>query len=295
MIKQYHLFFIIYVMFSFCLACKKVNDKTDYYKKIGLVYDSTFNLFLHPSTIVFKNEIEADYGRKIKLAYLYKVDDGYDGDATVLNNGELLLRLNSSTGRNETTVLHELWHFKRTFEGCPAIEWQPYKGIDNRITQELATDFYQFIFDAIVHSTFYPKMREQGFIPDDNQRQRVIKTLVNSNENETFDIIQTPMGYFKSNIELSDTNLLNKLDDYFIHKKWVHVYKIGTSMVDLAKKANINSAEDQIELFVNCLNLLFENNTTFEIEDWDYDLLGYFKRRCVVIGIKPTTTLKVKI
>src|SRR5437773_5736634 len=89
----------------------------------------------------------------------YSID--FFGVASVSLEGAPVVLLDE-TGRNETTLVHELFHLKLTAEGYPTFE----SHIDKALKPDPIKHVMLIVSNSLEHRVFYPEMRTMGLDPD---------------------------------------------------------------------------------------------------------------------------------
>jgi hypothetical protein len=236
-------------------------------------------------------EVEKCYGKAIREELVADWGPGYWGESEVVDDGTPVLRLNAQTGLNETNIVHELWHLKLTVQGFPKRTWVRLVGAPPEIDQALTHDLNGLLLDAILHWEFYPNMRRMGYDADAWDRPKIkqmmeISLLTGSYAIRTKPIL-VPLTYFKVCLESSDQQLVTDLEQWYERNKLGKELQIAKQLVKIVKESKTDTPQAVLEVYVRCLNVLFQGSAHFHVASWSSEMLGSFQRQVVTIHISP--------
>jgi hypothetical protein len=251
-----------------------------------------FGIQLRPRAIELLAEVEKLYGRPVveedNTNTVSKSGLG-DAAANILRNGSPVIKINTLKGKDEDSIVHELFHLKLFAQGYslpPAIRK------DGKFTEEAFVHILSaFIHDPLQHSIIFPEMRKMGFDPDSLQRVTVRKAI----KTKKFDIEgRSPsdtsrilaLYYFQFSLHIEDKDLLSAMEKLYTSSEWDDALSKGRRMLAAAKAAAPYTPETMIAAYVKCLNIFHENEVQFFFNQWvqKYDDIPVV--RVAVIDVK---------
>lgn len=220
-------------------------------------------------------EVESLYGRPVvekDLTNTNQKDGIGDAGSNILQDGSPVIIVNTTTDKDEKSIVHELYHLKLFAQGYsqPPPIWDG-KGYSNASFTHLIS---ALIYDPLTHSLIFPEMRRMGIDPDKAQRETV-KQAIKDREFESVKS-RTPsegkrflaMYYFEFSMNLADTNLLSEMRELYKTAGWTEALDKGMKMVSLAKATRPMTPESMVEVYINCLNILYAGEATFSLNRW---------------------------
>jgi len=250
-----------------------------------------FGLQLSRNATRLLMDVEKYYGRRVREELVETWDPGYRGEAEVISDGTPVIRLNSHTGRNETNIVHELFHLKFVAEGFPKRKWARYVGVSEDINQSLTHDLDSLLLDALVHSRFYPKMRAMGYDPDLWDR-RDIKSMIGISMKDGSHKLVTkevliPVHFFKFYLESSDRALVAQLERWSVSNNLESALDVAKKLIGIVEQSKIDTPQQQLEVYIQCLDTLFKGSARFKVASWNSEKLGNIQQQVVTIHIVP--------
>jgi hypothetical protein len=250
-----------------------------------------FGIKLRPEATVLRGEVEKYYGKAVREELVGGWASGYWGESEVIGDGTPVIRLNSRTGKNEINIVHELWHLKLTAQGFPARKWAPMVGMSQGINQSLMHDIDSLMLDAILHSKFYPEMRKMGYDADAWDRPEIKLMIETSLLDGTHKIEGRkellPLSYFKFYLESSDRELVSQLGQWYKQNNLSDTLEVSKKLVKIIEVSETDTPEQQVKVYIECLNVLLQGIAQFKVVAWGTENLGTFTRRTVTICILP--------
>lgn len=237
-----------------------------------------FGIELRPSAQALLNEVENLYGKRVieQDNINIKTKSGIgDAGSRVLIDGSPIITINYNSGKNEDSIVHELFHLKLYAQGystAPGIRiGNTGKTFDTSI---FVHAIMGFIHDPLQHSLFFPKMRKMGFDPDKGQRDTVSKAI-REGKFELLDNLSPidtdrflAMYYFQFSMHFTDTKLLSDMTRLFKRAGWIKPLAMGEAMLRIARRAYPYTPQTLIDTFIRCLNVLYEGESRYTFAQW---------------------------
>ena len=284
---------IVFVLLVTALSGSKIAGQMSEQGKAANRFDrQLFEIKLRPEAVKLLEEVEKCYGKPIREERRDDWASSYRGEADVDSDGSPVIRLNRQTGMNETTIVHELCHLKFFTLGFPKLGWSfplgPVQGFDGDLRKALKA----LMFDSIQHSKFYPEMRKMGYDPDVFDRRIQQKQMLISRSGRTRKI--TTNGtllsaiYLKAYLESSDREYVAQLEQWYKQNNLDAVLEANKKLVTIVETSKTDTPEQQVDVFVRCLNFLLRGAARFQAAAWGTEKLSdKFARRTVTIQVLP--------
>lgn len=277
---------------SSCAEDKKSSTTNTSITKPPIVTNvKLFGVPITSNALSLLKEVEAAYDKKIKEE-MADMDLSYRAESEVTKDGTPVIRLNKNRSKNETDIVHELWHLKLNAEGSPEVGWHPLTGASPIINQAFTKNMNELVYDPILHAKFYPEMRKWGYIPDFSEKENIAIFIQNIPSGEKENEINGSVAYFQACLEIDDPSLIAQFEEWYKQHNLHHPLAVGKSMVEIFKTSKSDTPEQQIDIYIKCLNLLLENTAQFKVGRYGTKMLGTFSRREVVIVIMPPNKKK---
>lgn len=237
-----------------------------------------FGIQLRPSAQALLSEVENLYGKTVVEADNTNSESKSalgDAASNVLPDGAPVISINVTSGKNEDSIVHELFHLKLFAQGHstpPAIRiGNTGKTFDTGVIVHLIMGL---VHGPLQHSLFFPEMRRMGFDPDGEQRETVLKAI----RGGKFEVIEglsaadrdrlLAMYFFEFSMHFTDVKLLSAMAGWFKNAGWIKPLAMGEAMVGVARKAYPYTPQTLIDTFVRCLNVLYEGESQFTFDQW---------------------------
>lgn len=254
-------------------------------KKITVTKNTMFGITLQPEAALLLREIETLYKKEVKEIITDK-DTSIGAEATIEMDGTPVVKVNKNGGITEVNIVHELWHLFRDAQTDPIVKWGGDKwALVPSITEALMTDLYQLVYDPIIHTTFYPKMRKMGYQPDINEVIHISNII--SFPPPEINLLGGATTYFKAFLEIEDEELKKRLEAWYIRYNLEPHLNKGKELVKVFRTINPDTPEKRVDVYLKCLNILLEGLARFEVYQWQEVKQGEILRREVYISILP--------
>jgi len=238
-----------------------------------------FGVRLRPAAVSLLKEVEKLYGKPVKGEEYELV--GFHGRTRIDEDGTPVIVLNRSTGKTEETIVHELFHLKMIGEGSPTISFT-LPAATSEYQQERILWMERQLRGAIQHWMFYPQMKRMGLKPDRDLNAEVQQVLAGSLGKElTVDKtrFELPVLYARIWLESGDSELKDRFVNWSESKMETLSLERAQQMIDHVTKAQPRTPDEEVEVFLHCLNYLYEGSGSFVAETWGYKPKGGFRLR----------------
>jgi len=248
-----------------------------------------FGIMLRPSSSVLLETVERLYGKPVREEETDKFPPGKFGESTVDEEGTPVIIINSSRGRTERNIIHELYHLRLRAEGSPILTGH-FAGVrSSRESRQLLSSLIPYFHDFIQHWIFYPEMRKMGLDPaadikSDYERILGVDKFQTLNES---DVKGLALEYWKTALELDDPELLGRIGKWYERKGWGSSLAKGKQLKEIVESASPRQADEEVDALLRCLNAFYEGEYKFELEARDKEMHGKFLQRIAVIRILP--------
>lgn len=244
---------------------------------------------LRRSSVALLRSVEKGFGTSVRFEEVGGWELSRYGESSVEPDGTIVVRLNAHSGKTEATVVHELWHLKLKLSGFPL-------GIRYRFPEGRGTDankqYMQWIGlhlrDPIEHYIFYPKMRKMGIEPDRELKGELLDAM----KNDRFpNLVPGPnegtaraLYFLKARLQLEpDRVLLAKLSAWYTKQGWEADRVVGERIAGYVTQSSLDTEEQEINVFLRCINDLLKSSARFVLHDWE----GPLGRKVANIDILP--------
>ena len=256
----------------------------------GLYGERMFGLTLSPDAASLKTEVERSFTKTIREERLdedifLSPAASLQAQSSIEPDGTPVVRINTSRGVTERTIVHELFHLKLRAEGFPS-------PVFDRRQPEVANlnieSLWNMLRDPIEHAIFFPKMRELGYDPDADVRADLEKAMRDGDFADPAPLSKQDfltLLYFKALLEVTDTELLSRLNGWYSAKGWTRAIEIAEKLKQAVTDSPLQTRQQQIDAIVGCLNILFEDSFAFSFRRWITRKLGSFVQTGAVIDI----------
>jgi hypothetical protein len=155
-------------------------------------------------------------------------DADHWGEASAIDpDGHPVIRVNSTTGKREVIIVHELFHLKLDTMGFPTIQLAPSNPADPwnaRYVQWLDTWLSTFA-SSFEHWIFFPEMRRMGLDPGMDLKNEFVQSIESgrfphTDQNSNMSIMAT-LHCFRAMIECApDKDLLKRIKRWYRESGW---------------------------------------------------------------------------
>jgi hypothetical protein len=245
-----------------------------------------FGVKLQPQSQRLLDEVEKHFGTRVMEELFDNSDPMRLGEALLQEDGTPLIRINNLLGRHEYVIVHELFHLKLRAEGFPTITYElPKEFIEDN--QRYLTGMGANLRDPILHSVFYPKMREMGLNPDAYLRDDVERKLLRwdilrnaaKGNAQKWDAISASAAnrityYCRVALEIKDPSYLKRLEAAYKLNEWIDELTKAQEMVRFIQTRDVSKPRESISTYIACLNLQVDGKVKFAISHYENEIKG---------------------
>jgi hypothetical protein len=235
-------------------------------------------------------DVESAYGKPVSEIEENTWEPSRYGQSIVKPDGTPTITINSSTGRTEATIVHELLHLKLRAEGFPILGYEFPADTNTTANKEYMIWIGAHLRDPIQHWIFYPRMQDLGVDPDMELRIEFEAALERGyflNLNAATKSVALTLYYLKAALQLNDPKMLNRIVRWYKKRDWKKPLSLGEQLVQVVLDSNPQTPREEIAVFLRCLNLLQKGAAKFELSDWNTQTLGTFDQSIAIIKISP--------
>jgi len=246
-----------------------------------------FEISVHKQTINLVRTVENLYGKPLCVA-LYEnksncgnltdqtVGDPY-GSASVSLEGSPVILL-AEKGRNESTLVHELFHLKLTAEGYPTLEYH----VEYNLKPDVVNLIVSIVSTALEHRVFYGEMRKMGLDPDELER-RELNDLISGKTASTAVVSDVQVknraaGYFRTAMECGAIckreKTIDRLTSWYEAKGWGESLTAARQLIDLVESKPTSSPKTLTETTFACVSKLLTGQVVITPLEWKSERRG---------------------
>lgn len=246
-----------------------------------------FGISVRKQTIHLVRSVENLYGKPLCVA-LYKnksdcgtltgetVGDPY-GSASVSLEGSPVILL-AEKRRNESTLVHELFHLKLTAEGYPTLEYH----VDYNLKPDVVNLIVLVVSTALEHRVFYGEMRKMGLDPDEFER-RELDDLISGKTASTAVVSDVQVknraaGYFRTAIECGAgckrEKTMDRLSSWYEAKGWDASLTAARQLIDLVESKPTDSPKALTDTTFACVSKLLTGQVVITSMEWKSERRG---------------------
>ncbi len=220
--------------------------------------------------------VEKAFGKPVRV--VVRPAEGFHGRTHITGDGTPVVQIDPRSDRN-TTRTHELFHLLGYARGVPSLRFQLPGSWDAGHTNELLWLESQ-LRGAIQHAGFYDEMREMGLDPDANLRKEIRGMLSGGappGSSGTVRNVELRLLVLdlRAHLECSDPALIESFDAWFRGAVSAETGSLASEAVALLDR-RLGSASE-LELFVECLGLLYRADGIWEVARRDVQRRGAFR------------------
>ena len=244
-----------------------------------------FGVTLRTQAWLLLSDVEKIYAKAIFQQEATDWEPSRYGEEGIKQDGTPVITINASTGRTESTIVHELFHLKMKGQGFCAYEHRFPPGQMNKNNQNSIEWVNLILGDAILHWLFYPEMRRMGIDPDAEVRAELREVLQKSDFvgiNPISAREARTMYWTKARLEIIDNELLDQIKKWYVKNEWLESLTTGEVLAESVLNSKPQTPQDVAAVYVKCLNALFEDRAKFELESWQEQKMGSYTQ-CVAI------------
>ena len=234
-------------------------------------------------------EVEKLHGKRVQLQNTTKHDVG---NSRTEPDGTPILQLNPSIYskselRQEAAVVHELFHLKMKANGYPFVGFEP-----TALYEANAAFFDEMnllVFSTIEHMIFYPQMRKMGLDPSTEFEEYFLQLDQRGDGPTPPNDRQRAVFFMKAALEFTDRKLVEKLEQWYETHQWSKALAAGKDLAKTVTNSQLSSPDDEIHIFVRCMNILVGDMAKFSLVKWEERYYGSVVARVGVVRVVPAT------
>jgi len=250
--------------------------------------DSLFGVTLTGHAQAILKKVEQIYEKEVREEWM-PVSSSQAGNSKVGDDGAPIIYIHPSTGRNVSTIVHELYHFVQRAEGYPAIMWLMPVTMDTKENQLAFHQLAQQLYDPILHYAFFDTLISLNIRPNEPFELGTRQVLQNGTLDsifETMDKRAIALYYFKARLELKDAALLEQIVVLLNIKNKDEGLALGQKIAHLVLDSTPLNPKESVGILVQCLNLIYEAQFDFKQREWTSRQLGKHLQKIVSIELR---------
>jgi len=246
------------------------------------------DICLHAPAADLLADVEQLYDRPVELGETTKAAVGSSG---VHGDGTPFVELNPimydrEPERQEAAIVHELFHLKMKAEGYPLIRIDP---------EAVSPEEYQFlletvrlVFDPIEHRLFDPKIRAMGLDPDAEIEEHFRAAEPRPDARGYTNYYQRAITMMRVVLECSPQTALRIERSYKFHG-WDSALNTGRDMAALVAAVKQYSPDDELVIYIKCLNRLLGDRADIRRLGWEDERHGQVVYRVALLRVTHRT------
>jgi hypothetical protein len=212
---------------------------------------------LSKSASALLNTVEHRFGQPIQLQERAELEPGMLAHGGVDPQGAPVIVLSDAVGRDEGTIVHELFHLELMTEGYPTrVTWDltSLPGGDTDQYDSMERSWEIGVLTPLTHRVFYPKMREMKLDPS-AQLRTFFSNFLRDNRAVQWNPDVRVLTYFHVALELSDSpGLVDAMERFYVVSGWENELTIAKEMAAIAISADLSDGSRLVTAFVDCMN-----------------------------------------
>lgn len=245
-----------------------------------------FGIKLRREAVKLLQEVERQYGKKVREEPNSNLDSITYACAAMDLDGTPVIKIRTGVIPTEAIIVHELFHHRYHF---PTIEFVPYAGWATSSNAAYIQFILAHLYSSIQHWIFFPQMGKMGLNPDDEVRVEFEQVLQQNYFSDVNGVAPTEMRaliYFKAVMNISDREIVNRITRWYKNNDWSGALDMGMSLERIVTKADPNTIDDAIEVFVNCLKFIQRSDARFEFRGRTVKRIGAYDEPWVTIDVQ---------
>lgn len=222
-----------------------------------------------------ERSVERAFGKAVRV--VVRPAEWFHGRTHIAGDGTPVVHIDPRSDRR-TTRVHELFHLLGYADGVPSLRFQVPGSWDAGHTNELLWLESQ-LRGAIQHAGFYGPMREMGLDPDANLRKEIRGMLAGGPRAGAAGTVRNLelrllVLDLRAHLECSDPALVESFDSWFRGAVSPAIGALASEAVALLA-GRLGSASE-LDLFVDCLGLLYRQDGVWDVAQRDVQRRGAF-------------------
>jgi hypothetical protein len=248
--------------------------------------DSLFGITLTGAAKAILDKVETTYNKKIREEWM-PITSSQAGNSKVADDGTPIIYLHPLTGRNLSTIVHELYHFIQRAEGYPIVLWLMPAEMDTKENQQGFRQLNQQVYDPVLHYSFFDTLRSLNIHPNEAFELGTREIIQNGTLDslfKTMDVRAIGLYYFKAKLELQDESLLTQIVTLLKKNNKQEGLDLGERISRIIINANPITKKNCVDILVECLDILYSGQFDFVQREWTTRQLG--NHRQVIASIE---------
>jgi hypothetical protein len=232
-------------------------------------------------------EVELIYGKPVREERRDIKTQGW-ALATISDDGAPEITIDPSVTPTETMIVHELFHLKFRAEGFElGFGYVMPPGWDTRENMEALSKLERTVYNNIEHWMFFPDIRKMGIDPATRERAELAEVL----EKRVFpgghpSLENRSVLYFVVALQQGPgSKSLQQLASWYRAEHWDDSLVLGNQLVDAVVEHQPRTAQEAVEAYIRCLNLIHASTFQFDFRRWDHQTRGSLEFATPIIGV----------
>jgi hypothetical protein len=243
---------------------------------------------LSPPVYDLMCKVERNYGKTISAASSSNQRWEIPGTSKIDDDGTPVVVVNSTSGKNEATIAHELMHLWGWSEGVP---WVGFHG-DKPVPQLMISFIRDDLYDQIFHASFYPKIKKLGIDPTAAERN-YLQALIAAHSlpvaSESLRRQSLALYYFRAQAVLHDSTLAEQLATVYKGANVPAALRDGKHLVGEVQAHDLNRPDEVLYAFIDAANGLFAGEYHFSVYNRFDRQQGNVTVKTAIVYVQPIT------
>ena len=246
-----------------------------------------FGTVLRPETAKLWHDVEARYGRPVRTERPEEL--AANAEAVVTDDGTPVIRIRESVAPTEVRIAHELLHLQMVSEGF-VYSIEPRFRAGNVTPENLALfgRTTRVVHNGVLHWMLYPKLRSMGLNPSEDFGEKLAETFFSAGA--AADVMteqDLALNFFKASVEVDDPEISERLAAHYLANGWQRSLETGRAMAESVVNGRPDSAQREVEIFLACMNRLFNGTVAFSVIGENIQLRGAIRVSTLIVAVGP--------
>jgi hypothetical protein len=250
---------------------------------------SLFGVVLDEKSSALRNEVEHLYGKPIQ-SELLALEYPMAGKSRVGDDGTPIISINPRLGLRQDVIVHELYHFLLRSRGYPVILWLFPKSIDSNENRPAFKQLGFQLYDPILHRAFYSESRERlGIDPGKSLTEEARQAAIDGSIPSKLAVMDEGaivMTYYKLRLELDDQTVFKRIVDVMENLGKHNQVVVGEHLATIVERAMPLSPARAVNALLECLNVFYAGQYTFEQRPWRERKLGSHTQHVATLELR---------